>query len=164
MNAEPQFTNLGTAELRKRHSVMIEGGNVPRAKVMDQHLIDRYLMTGLLTLPEHRAGELLLLQASTAGFWPTGVDLSKTRVPNGARSYVPFGTFPFGRTISLVRDRYGDRHAYVVQEVVCHERDVASNDRLTKCLKESLKLIHALKFEMKHRSMSRLREAVKKGT
>ena len=39
-------TDLGTNEIHKRHSVMI-GGKMPRAKVMDQTLIDRYLIDGL---------------------------------------------------------------------------------------------------------------------
>ena len=29
-------TDLGTNEIHKRHSVMIEGGKMPRAKVMDR--------------------------------------------------------------------------------------------------------------------------------
>ena len=60
-------TDLGTNEIHKRHSVMIEGGKMPRAKVMDQTLIDRYLIDGLLTLQEHQAAEYVLSQGSAAG-------------------------------------------------------------------------------------------------
>ena len=45
--SDKSHTDLGTAEIYKRHSVMVEGGRVPRAKVMDQTLIDRYLVDGI---------------------------------------------------------------------------------------------------------------------
>ena len=64
-------TDLGTPEVHKRHAVMVEGGTMPRAKVMDQNLIDRYLMDGLLTLGEHQAGEYVLSQAMKAGILPS---------------------------------------------------------------------------------------------
>ena len=81
---ETAKTHLGNRQLHKRHSVMIEGGMIPRAKVMDQTLIDRYLMKGLIDLTQHQAGEYLLRQACLAKLWATGVDLSGTRV-NGGR-------------------------------------------------------------------------------
>ena len=48
--SDKSHTDLGTNEIYKRHSVMIEGGKVPRAKVMDQTLIDRYLVDGIISL------------------------------------------------------------------------------------------------------------------
>ena len=50
-------TELGTPEIHQRHSVMIEGGTVPRAKVMDGTVVDRYLMDGLINLQQHMACE-----------------------------------------------------------------------------------------------------------
>jgi len=62
-------TDLGTPEIHKRHSVMVEGGSLPRAKVMEQTVVDRLLMNCLLTLAQHQAGEYLLSQASQAGIF-----------------------------------------------------------------------------------------------
>ena len=39
MSSDKSHTDLGTKEIYKRHAVMVEGGNMPRAKVMDQTLI-----------------------------------------------------------------------------------------------------------------------------
>ena len=36
-----KYSDLGSPEVHQRHAVMIEGGTVPRARVMDQTLIDR---------------------------------------------------------------------------------------------------------------------------
>lgn len=132
------ITHLGTKQLHKQHSVMIEGGMIPRARVMDQTMIDRYLMHGLIDLAQHQAGELLLRQAATARLWPTGVDLSDTRTTGGKRNFVPFGVFPYGRTLVRVKKRYGWFHAYLVGEVVVHDWDVSENEYRMQCLKEAL--------------------------
>ena len=135
------FVNLGNRELRNHHSVMIESGTVPRARVWDQTIIDRYLMRGLLTLAQHRAGEHLLMQAARAGIWPTGINWETSGGGTGVRNFVPFGAFPFGRTLNVIKDRYGEYHMTVTKRVVCHDWDVASNERRMKCLRESLNLI-----------------------
>ncbi len=161
---EPQTTaattNLGSSELHRAHSVRIEGGTIPRAQVMDQHLIDRYLMHGLLDKAQHRAGEYLLKQASRAGVWPTGVDLSGSGSHDGLHNYVPFGAFPFGRTIVIVKRRYGDFHAYIVREVVCHEYDISHDDYRMDCLREGLDVIDQRR--LRGRSLNRFRQVTKK--
>jgi hypothetical protein len=132
-------TFLGNKQLHKKHSVMVQvDTNIPRARVMDQHIADRYLMDGLLSLGQHRAAEYLLDQAAMAGMWATGVDLSKTRVNGGVPNNVPFRIFPFGRSIGLVRKRFGDWHAYLVQEVICHEWDIRKRGEMLDDLRESL--------------------------
>ena len=57
-------TDLGTNEIHKRHSVMVEGGKMPRAKVMDQLVVDKMLMNGILTLQQHQAAEYLMKTGS----------------------------------------------------------------------------------------------------
>lgn len=155
-------TYLGSKELHRRHSVMVEPGNIPRARVMDQHIIDRFLMLGLLSLAQHRAGEYLLKQAADAGMWATGVDLSKTRVTGGKANNVPFRIFPYGRTIALVRRRFGDFHVYVVEEVVCHDWDVSGDEYRMKCLREGLDWISERRMMVE--PLQKLRRAMKKGT
>jgi len=158
MKASSPTTHLGNTELRRHHSILIEGGSVPRARVMDQNIIDRYLMRGDLTLGQHRAGEYLLHQAQIAGIWPTGVDWSKPNIQNSKPSNVPFRIFPYGRTIAIVRRRFGDFHAYLVQEVVCFDWDVSNKSDFMKCLQESLDWI--AERRMNHVPLSRLRMAV----
>jgi hypothetical protein len=135
---EQAKTHLGTKQLHKQHSVMIEGGMVPRARVMDQTMIDKYLMQGRINLAQHQAGEYLLRQAATARLWPTGVNLSDTRTSGGRRNFVPFGVFPYGRTLVKIKKRYGWFHAYLVGEVVVHDWDVSGDTYKMQCLLEGL--------------------------
>jgi hypothetical protein len=137
-------THLGNKELHKRHSVMVEtvslGGTIPRAKVMDQMIIDRYLILGLLNLQQHRAGEYLLAQAGRAGIFPTGVNWlgAGGTIPS---SHVPIGMMPFGDTLKLVADEWGDFHAKLVKLVICNNLDVIKSKSKMRCLKEALDCI-----------------------
>ena len=106
-----KYSDLGSPEVHQRHSVMVEGGTVPRAKVMDQSLIDRYLMDGLLTLQEPQAGEYVM--ASEA-------------------------LMKYGRTLDLVGRRFGPYAKYLVEEVVIHGWDISDNSNRLKGLKKSL--------------------------
>jgi hypothetical protein len=159
---EKAKTHLGNSQLHKQHSVMIEGGTIPRARVMDQTMIDRYLMRGIINLKQHQAGEYLLKQASTAGVWPTGVNMSASSVDGGRKNYVPFGVFPFGRTLVTVRRRYGPYHAYVVKRVVCNDWDVSANKYNLGCLKDSLNCIADNRMGWKKNPLRYIERAVKK--
>ena len=119
-------THLGNSQLHKVKSVMVTGGQIPRAKVMDQTRIDGYLMRGLLNLTQPRAGEVLLGQAAKAGAWPTGVNWGGSG--GGSGNYVPVAGFSFGGTLAAVQDKYGWFHSYVVKEVVIHDWDVSASD------------------------------------
>jgi|TARA_R100000479_G_scaffold142479_1_gene78172 hypothetical protein len=135
-------TDLGTPEVHKRHAVMVEGGTMPRAKVMDQNLIDRYLMDGLLTLGEHQAGEYVLSQAMKAGLFTKPLNYGAGGGGEANRDSVASeALMRYGRTLDLVRKRYGAYAKYLVEEVVIHGWDVSANkDRLV-TLKQSLKWI-----------------------
>lgn len=159
IKSEPS-TSLGNRQLHKQHSVMIEGGMIPRAKVMDQHMIDRYLMDGKLNLAQHRAAEILLGQATKAGIWPTGVNLEGSGI-TGFRNYVPFGAFPLGRTLVRVKRRYGRLHAFIMMQVVCFDKDVSGDDYQMGCLVESLDLI-ANRWTIRCEPLERLKAAARK--
>lgn len=132
-------TELGNKEIHGKHSVMVEGGPVPRAKVMDQAMIDQYLMKGLLTLAQHQAAEYLLGQAAKAGIWAKAPD--PDRPMGGEKSNVPLGIIPMAQTLKLVSRKYGEYHAYLVQEVVCHDWDVSGSPEKMKVLIDSLQHI-----------------------
>lgn len=134
-------TDLGTKEIHKRHSVMVEGGNMPRAKVMDQVLIDRYLIDGLLTLQEHQAGEYLLNQAMKAGLFAKPLRYEAGSGEANPDSMASEALMSYGKTLALVGRRYGDYAKYLVEEVVIHGWDVSkSKDRLV-TLKKGLEWI-----------------------
>jgi hypothetical protein len=155
-------TYLGNAQLHKQHKVMIEGGSVPRAKVMDQHLIDLYLMRGVLDLKQHSAGEYILGQAARAKLWPTGADLLGANIGGDRRGgHVPFGVFPFGRTLVTVKQARSPYHAYVVQRVICDEWDVRENDHAMGCLKSGLDVIAAIRMGWHRNPLWHIKEAAR---
>lgn len=132
-------TDLGTSEIYKRHSVMVEGGKVPRAKVLDQTLIDRYLMDGLLTLQEHQAGEYIMNQAVVAGIYTKPLRFEAST--GGKRKEDPMASdhlMRFSRTMKLIGNRYGYYAKYLVEEVVLHGWDISSDPEKLKVLKKGL--------------------------
>ena len=135
---EQAKTNLGNKMLHKNKSVMIEGGMIPRAKVMNQLMIDQYLMHGTLTLNQHRAAEFLLGEAVKMGAWPTGANLSGTGSRDGKHDYALTRGFGLGNTLDGVEARYGWFHRYLVLEVVIHEWDVSMHEMRMKVLGEAL--------------------------
>ena len=155
-------THLGNKELHRRHSVMIEPGNIPRAKVMDQHIFDRYLMLGSITLAQHRAAEHLLALASRAGVWAAGSDWGGSGVRSNEKSRVPYGMFPFGRALVSIRRRHGAFHAYITEQVICRDCDVSDDPYRFKCFKEALDVIDLHHTGFKN-PVSKLRSAIKKG-
>lgn len=142
---EQAITHLGTRQLHRQHSVMIEGGKVPRARVMDQFMIDRYLMDGVLDITQYRAGELVLRQAGWACMWPKGVKLGGS---GGAQpgSMVPLGMIPLGNTLRLVRERFDRLHELLVKRVCIDNCDVSHDTSMTGKLKRSLDHIAAVKM------------------
>ena len=138
------MTNLGNRQLHRQHAVMIETGKIPRARVMDQHIIDRYLMRGLLTLNQHKAAEYILLQATRAHIWPTGLDWQKTGSTDGLHNYVPFGVFPLGRTLAVIRRWLGERCSDIVVKVICCNKDIGEEN--LDSLREALDIIDAVKL------------------
>ena len=52
-----KYSDLGTDEIHKRHSILVEtiDNKVSRSKVMDQAIIDRYLIQGVITLSQHQS-------------------------------------------------------------------------------------------------------------
>lgn len=150
------YTNLGNKHLHKRHSIMIEGGQVPRAKVMDQTMIDRYLMRGLINLDQYRAGEYLLEQAGKC-MWAKGVNLQGAgKSEPGSR--VLFASAPFGKSLRLIQDRFGWFHMRVVRQVIAEDFDIAPDrtepseaqsirDGLRmRCLRQALDYVSSIKL------------------
>ena len=133
-----KHSDLGSPEVHQRHSVMVEGGTVPRAKVMDQSLIDRYLMDGLLTLQEHQAGEYVMGQAVKAGLYTKPLNYEAGSGEANPDSMASEALMKYGRTLDLVGRRFGPYAKYLVEEVVIHGWDISDNSNRLKGLKKSL--------------------------
>lgn len=138
MSSDKSHTDLGTKEIYKRHSVMVEGGNMPRAKVMDQTLIDRYLIDGLITLSQHQAGEYVMSQALQAGLYTKPLSSEPSSGERAKDSVATESLMRYGRTLDLVSKRFGPYHKYLVEEVVLHDWDVSDDAKKMGVLKEGL--------------------------
>ena len=141
LHSEASMYDLGTKEVHQRHRVVVGSvrGNRERAHVADQMVFDGYLIDGLLTLAQHQACEYILNQASKAGIYVSTPDLSGgtgggEHGPKGPRDAV----IRFGRTMDIVRSRFGEYASYLVEEVVCHNWDVSSDDKKMKVLRDGL--------------------------
>ena len=153
-----KYSDLGSPEVHHRHAVMIEGGTVPRARVMDQTLIDRYLIDGLLTLQEHQAGEYLLSQAAKAGIFTKPLRYEVGAGEANADSMASESLMRYGRTLTLVRKRYGQEHQRLVEDVVIDGLDVSRDKRLLVMLKEALGLISERRMAGGRNPMRHLRK------
>lgn len=109
---EQAKTNLGTPELHKRHSIMIEGGRYPRSRVMDQMIFDRYLMEGIINLSQHRSAEFLLNMAARAGMWARGARITGDYIDSPKKTTIPLGMMPFGNALFKIRAECGEPHYY----------------------------------------------------
>ena len=138
MSAKKPTTHLGNKQLHRKHRVEVEPGPVPRARVKDQHLIDSYLLDKVISARQHQAGEYFLAQAGRAGVWAKGINWNSSGGGRGTPNYVPFGAFPYGRTLAVVKKRFGRFHSYVLNEVVVHGWDVSHDEYLLTCFKEAL--------------------------
>ena len=136
---ETAKTDLGTFEIYKRHSVMVEGGAIPRARVMDQCVIDRLLMSGALTLSQHSAGEHLLNKAVQGGLFVRGGGWDLVAASGSAGSNVPVALEGYRRLVRSLVKRLGADRSRLVVDVVCFNQrcEGASVD----ILKEGLDLI-----------------------
>jgi hypothetical protein len=138
------ISDLGTKEIHERHSVMIEGGTIPRAKVMDQLIIDRLLMQGRITLAQHMAAEMFLGQAERASVNVRAQKYDALPVGNGRKDNYSNGYGAFSKTMSLVKGLLSIEHARVLFDCLisnklvednfdklCESLDVIVNRRLT---------------------------------
>jgi parallel beta-helix repeat protein len=139
---EQAKTHLGSPELHKRHSVMIEGGAYPRGKVLDQLIFDRYLMEGLITLAQHRSAEFLLNMAARAGVWATGARLDGVYTDTPKQSKVFFGMMPFGNALTKIRDECGECHYRFTKAVIIDNNDVRSNNEGIKLFSDSMEFVN----------------------
>lgn len=135
------ITNLGSPELHKRQSVMVEGGKYPRARVMDQHIFDRYLMEGIITLTHHRAAEVLLGMAAKAGIWARGVNLDGV-YSGHSKSKIPFGMVPFGNALKRIREECGEDHHEITKAVILRNRDIKPLPKGIEVFSDSMEFVN----------------------
>ncbi len=110
------ISDLGTREIHDRHSVMIEGGTIPRAKVMDQLIVDKLLMDGRISLSQHMAAELFLSQAERACIHIRAQKYDSIPAGNGKKDNYSNGYGAFSKTVSLVKNALGIEYARVLYD------------------------------------------------
>lgn len=132
------ISDLGTRQIHDKHSVMIEGGVIPRAKVMDQLIIDRLLMNGRINLSQHMAAELFLSQAERACINVRAQKYDSIPVGNSRKDSYSNGYGAFSKTVSLVKNGLGIEYARVLYDCLILNQLSENKFRL---LTDSLDLI-----------------------
>lgn len=132
------ISDLGTREIHERHSVMIEGGTIPRARVMDQLIIDKLLMQGRISLSQHMAAELFLSQAERACINIRAQKYDSIPAGNGKKDNYGNGYGAFSKTVTLVKKTLGLEYARVLYDCLISNEFCEDNFGL---LTESLDLI-----------------------
>lgn len=132
------ISDLGTRQIHDKHSVMIEGGIIPRAKVMDQLIIDRLLMNGRIDLSQHMAAELFLSQAERACINVRAQKYDSIPVGNSRKDSYSNGYGAFSKTVSLVKNSLGIEYARVLYDCLILNQLSENKFRL---LTDSLDLI-----------------------
>jgi len=154
-------THLGNSMLHERHSVMVEPGVFPRARVMDAFIFDRYLMRGILTLTQHRAAEMLLGQASRSA-WAKGVDIANAGGTGGQKDYVP-RSLTFAGTMSRVQEHLGIAHVRILRDVILRDVDVSDDEAHLLALTESLDFVAHRRMGIQKNPLRSLRKGGVKG-
>jgi len=138
-------TELGNKQLHERHSVMIEGGTIARARVMDQLVIDKMLAEGMLSAGQHRVAEEILSLAVESGFYASAPPLEgSTSSLKGTK--VPSKVFSYARKLRPIRRRYGRYGEYLVQEVIVHNWDITNDEVKMKVFLACLSHLDAQSF------------------
>jgi len=132
------ISDLGTKEIHARHSVMIEGGTIPRARVMDQLIVDKLLMDGRINLGQHMAAELFLSQAERACIHIRAQKYDSIPAGNGKKDNYGNGYGAFSKTVTLVKKTLGVEYARVLYD--CLISNKFSDDNFV-LLTDSLDLI-----------------------
>ena len=138
MTSSKAHTSLGSPELHKRHSIMVEGGTYPRSRVMDQTVFDRYLMEGSIDLSQHRSAEFMLNMAARANMWATGAKLDGGFIDSPKKSKVFFGMIPFGNALLKIREDCGLKHHDYTVAVIVHNVDIRKKDSGMKLFCDSM--------------------------
>lgn len=119
---------------------MIEPGVVPRARVMDQTRLDRYLMDGVITPRQHTAGMVIHRHAYKAGMFPKGQDYTpKIKTPPSSRVLVRKDGF--GKISRRIAKHLSPEHLRVTTAVICFDADV-SGESMTR-LRQTLNYVDA---------------------
>ena len=137
-----KYSDLGTDEIHKRHSIFVEtiDNKVSRSKVMDQAIIDRYLIQGVITLSQHQSAEVIMANASGSGIYAKTQNWDNQTF-GGIPERIPRGIFALGNLLKVIEKNTSALHSSLVEEVVCKNKDVSESEDKMKLLGEGLDAI-----------------------
>lgn len=103
---------------------------MPRAIVMDQLVIDKYLMEGVITLAQYRSAEFLINMAARAGMWAKGIDTSDTYSDVPKKTKDMFRMMPLGDALSKIKRDCGSARYQAAKVVIFNDYDIRKRDGL----------------------------------
>ena len=116
-------------------TLIVEAGIVPRARAMDQCVIDVLLLGDLITIRQHQAAEYFMDICAKSQMYVRSYSYDSVGASSGTVRKDKVYYFPYSRLVKSINKKLSLDHSKIIHEVVIQdvypERDM---DKLTECL------------------------------
>ena len=113
---------------------MVEAGIVPRARAMDQCVVDVLLLGELITIQQHQAAEYFMDICAKSQMYIPSLSYDSTPVSGTVRKDKVY-YFPYSRLIKSINKKLSFDHSKVLHDVVIEDiYPERSMDKLEECL------------------------------
>lgn len=116
-------------------TLVVEAGIVPRAKAMDQCVVDVLLLGELITIRQHQAAEYFMDICAKSQMYVRSYSYDSIGASSGTVRKDKVYYFPYSRLVKSINKKLSLDHSKIIHEVVIQdvypERDM---DKLTECL------------------------------
>lgn len=115
-------------------AIVVEEGIIPRARAMDQCVVDVFLLKGLITIQQHQAAEYFMDICAKSQMFIHSLGYDSTPC-TGTMKKDKVYFFPYSRLVNSINKKLSFSHSKVLHDVVIEdiypERDM---DKLEECL------------------------------
>lgn len=116
-------------------TLIVEAGIIPRARAMDQCVIDVLLLGDLITIRQHQAAEYFMDICAKSQMYVRSYSYDSIGASSGTVRKDKVYYFPYSRLVKSINKKLSLDHSKIIHEVVIQdvypERDM---DKLTECL------------------------------
>ena len=116
-------------------TLVVEAGIVPRAKAMDQCVVDVLLLGELITIRQHQAAEYFMDICAKSQMYVRSYSYDSMPASAGTVRKDKVYYFPYSRLIRSINEKLSREHSTILHEVVIHDIYPERNmDKLSECL------------------------------
>jgi len=115
-------------------SIVVEAGIVPRARAMDQCVVDVLLLKNLITIQQHQAAEYFMDICAKSQMFIHSHGYDSIRA-TGTQKKDKVYFFPYSRLVKSINTKLSINHSKVLHDVVIEDMYPKQNmDKLEECL------------------------------